>query len=572
MKIRKIRYVNNPVFGDLQFDFTNDGQAVNTIIIAGENGVGKSVLLNDIFEFTNLSIKHGAPRKEVRIFEIELSNEEVDILKKVPGVDQYFNKPYKDNIFFIKIDYDLPPNWNQIEIRGNSDTDVSPVLASHIFSVEGADRVLRAVFSDVEINFTAGNISTVTSTNIDREGFKTDRSHSNMATEISQLLVDIQSLDALEFTEWAKSQLGKPIDPAKMDLRMKRFTTAFEYMFPRKRYKRIQTIDNHKEILFEENGKEMSINKLSSGEKQIVFRGGFLLRNIGRSKGAIILIDEPELSLHPNWQLKILSFFKRLFTDDSGRQSSQIIVATHSPFIIHNADRSDDMVIILEKTDAGLINIPTEPRFPAWSADMLVERAFNVTHEVANNRTTIFVGGVTDEMYFRQCLKCFSLNSPVDFKWIGRINEQGKAEFTGDPALDTTTKFFLANPSKVKGKIILFYDSDTNKPEKDYGDLLVRTMHRNLENCTFKKGIENLLVIPSEMRLEECYSIRTKTDDYGGERTERTLDKVKLAKFICEQIPVETQRVVLKNLHQEVLRLLSELKLAKQTSLEPNTV
>jgi len=54
----------------------------------------------------------------------------------------------------------------------------------------------------------------------------------------------------------------------------------------------------------------MSISQLSSGEKQIVFRGSFLLKDKESSKGALILIDEPEISLHPNWQLKVLSFFK----------------------------------------------------------------------------------------------------------------------------------------------------------------------------------------------------------------------------------------------------------------------
>jgi predicted ATP-binding protein involved in virulence len=49
MKIRKITYTNNLIFGDLELDLTDsNGKTVNTIIIAGENGVGKSLLLNNI--------------------------------------------------------------------------------------------------------------------------------------------------------------------------------------------------------------------------------------------------------------------------------------------------------------------------------------------------------------------------------------------------------------------------------------------------------------------------------------------------------------------------------------------
>ena len=57
MKIRKIEYTNHPIFGDLKLDFTDkDGKTLNTIIIAGENGVGKSLLLNNIFDFSNLTL------------------------------------------------------------------------------------------------------------------------------------------------------------------------------------------------------------------------------------------------------------------------------------------------------------------------------------------------------------------------------------------------------------------------------------------------------------------------------------------------------------------------------------
>jgi len=48
-------------------------------------------------------------------------------------------------------------------------------------------------------------------------------------------------------------------------------------MFPKKKHRRIENTEGNKEIIFEEGGREMNIEKLSSGEKQIVFRGSFLL-------------------------------------------------------------------------------------------------------------------------------------------------------------------------------------------------------------------------------------------------------------------------------------------------------
>lgn len=557
MKIRKIEFTNHPIFDDLKLDFTDaNGKTINTIIIAGENGVGKSLLLNTIFEFSNLNLVSDN-RDEKRKFEIELSNEEIQKLKVGQHSKQYFTTNYKDNIFIISIDYNIIDNWNQIDIRGKTETGLSPTIVGHLFSQSDTNGILKTIFSDVEINFTPKQITTVTSTNIDRTDLKSQRSNSNLATEITQLLIDVQSLDALEFTEWARNNTGQPIDNDKIDIRIKRFTSAYDFMFPLKRYKRIENKDNKKEIIFEENGKEMSISKLSSGEKQIVFRGSFLLKDKESSKGALILIDEPEISLHPNWQLKVLSFFKKLFTNSSGEQTSQIIISTHSPFIIHNANRNDDKVIILQKDLAGKTVIPNEAKFFGWSNEKLVQEAFNINHFLAENKTTVFVEGETDEKYYNKCLEVFNkTHLPIEFKWIGRINEKGNAENTGDTALNQAKTFFTANMEQIKNKIVLFYDSDTNKPEEDIENLSIRKMNRNDENSIFKIGVENLLTVDPNFDLPSFYKQRTKTDDYGAESILRELDKTKLCSFICDSLDLEKQKLALKKLENEIDRLL----------------
>ena len=56
MKIAGIRIKNDIVLGDIEFDFTLDGKIINTIILAGENGVGKTRLLEIIYDFTNNKI------------------------------------------------------------------------------------------------------------------------------------------------------------------------------------------------------------------------------------------------------------------------------------------------------------------------------------------------------------------------------------------------------------------------------------------------------------------------------------------------------------------------------------
>lgn len=546
MKIRKIKFTNHPLLGDLDLDFTDkEGNTINTIIIAGENGVGKSVLLNTIYEFSKLQNLNN--RNEKRFIEIELSKNEVDKIGYTGLISSSQNK------FILKISM----IFNQTTIYQQSeDKFVSKDQGG--FANQILILVMNIIFSDVEINFTPKQISTITSKNIDNANIRSQRSNSDLATEITQLLVDVQSIDALELNEWARKNIGSQIDEDKIDVRMKRFTSAFEYIFPLKKYKKIENFGGHKLVLFEENGKEMDISKLSSGEKQIVFRGSFLLKDKESSKGALILIDEPEISLHPVWQLKILSFFKKLFTNNDGEQASQIIVATHSPFIIHNANRSDDRVIVLQKDEDGKIVVLQEPKFLTWSTEKIVQDAFNITH-VLSNKTTIFLEGETDEKYYNKCLEIFDKSdSDVEFKWIGRINDKGQAENTGDTALNQAKTFFTANMQQAKNKVILLYDSDTNKPEEDIENLLIRVMTKNESNTIFKKGVENLLTIIQEIDVHSFYKVENKTDSYSAESIIRKLDKTKLCSFICDTLDKEKQKIVLSNLNKEIEKLIEQ--------------
>ena len=62
---------------------------------------------------------------------------------------------------------------------------------------------------------------------------------------------------------------------------------------------------------------------LSAGEKQML---SFLCYNAFR-ENSIVFIDEPELSLHPDWQRRLFGILMKQ------QPSNQFIVATHSPFI-----------------------------------------------------------------------------------------------------------------------------------------------------------------------------------------------------------------------------------------------
>ena len=74
---------------------------------------------------------------------------------------------------------------------------------------------------------------------------------------------------------------------------------------------------------------------------------------------SIILIDEPELSMHPHWQDKILPYYRNLFTKNS-IQSSQLIIATHSEYVLRSALKDKDNILIIILNDKnGLITSKT---------------------------------------------------------------------------------------------------------------------------------------------------------------------------------------------------------------------
>ncbi|MBS5201450.1 MULTISPECIES: AAA family ATPase [Acinetobacter] len=68
---------------------------------------------------------------------------------------------------------------------------------------------------------------------------------------------------------------------------------------------------------------QLTINNLSAGEKQLLT---FVSYNIFHND-TIFFIDEPELSLHVDWQNKLFSLLKEQ------NPSNQFIISTHSPFI-----------------------------------------------------------------------------------------------------------------------------------------------------------------------------------------------------------------------------------------------
>jgi predicted ATPase len=557
MKISAISFENHPILGSIYFNFCDENEnAIDTIIIAGENGTGKSILLNEIYHtLQNNSIVLGQNYNKTITYQLD-ENEQEKISRFV-GVE--INK-------FVGILYRHDNQSWDFEFRfknrhNNLITITRTYPTYHLFrdALLGQNIMqLRAVFSDVEINFTPQGIGSTTGRTLDVSDIRFERSSGNLSTEIAQLLVDIDSQDSRELMQWVDANPNAVPPEEVKHTRIKRFSSAFHYIFPAKKFVGVKDFNGAKDIIFKEYDKEISIANLSTGEKQIVFRGSFLLKNQRSNKGAVILIDEPEISLHPDWQVKILNYFKTLFTDDNGIQTSQLFVVTHSPFIIHNNNRSNDKVIIMKKDEKGNVVISDHPKFYSWSGEEAVKEAFNIGFFTNEEKPLVFVEGETDEKYINKTLEVFGIQTEAKFEWIGRNHEQGP-EFTGDKSLNQAASFLKANPIFIKNKIVLLYDNDTDRKEENHGDLLIRIMPKPPAVTIYKKGIESLLVIPEGFDSEAYYSSREKADDYGAKSIISELNKTKLCSYICDELEPEQQKAVLGNIKDYIDHLIAEL-------------
>ncbi|SEA01997.1 AAA family ATPase [Alkalimonas amylolytica] len=91
----------------------------------------------------------------------------------------------------------------------------------------------------------------------------------------------------------------------------------------------------------------LSLSVLSSGEQHLIVLIGKLVFNT--NQGSLVLIDEPEISFHPEWQEKFLSILEEI----QKVNDFTVLVATHSPILI--GDRWESVIELAEQHQVNII-------------------------------------------------------------------------------------------------------------------------------------------------------------------------------------------------------------------------
>jgi ABC-type cobalamin/Fe3+-siderophores transport system ATPase subunit len=120
------------------------------------------------------------------------------------------------------------------------------------------------------------------------------------------------------------------------------------------------------------DGRRIPVHKASSGELTLITLAMFILTN--SDKLECVFIDEPENSLHPQWQSNFLSFISTI----ARREYIKFLVASHSPVLLTGALTSERHVKVIRCRPDGLDQLSYFTKETDDSVEELLWEAFDV--------------------------------------------------------------------------------------------------------------------------------------------------------------------------------------------------
>ena len=324
MKIEKVHIKNVKGIKDLELSFKKDDKILDLIVLAGVNGSGKTTILESIKDFfNNKNINYEEPKKSNVDLDIFFEKFEKKNIEEAEKSSNNYKQPLWN--FFNALQsyqYEKYNNnglyQNLIAKRFENPPKIIYVPAENKFEeIQTYSTTLSKEYKFINI----------VNSNVIRD------IPSYIATRRNYLATIEEDLTMKEITNKVVNEINSIFDIFELDVKLKGFSKDEKTM-----------------PIFENSaGEEFDINDLSSGEKQLFLRT--LSIKMLEPKNSIILIDEPELSLHPKWQQRIIEVYKKI------GENNQIIVATHSPHILGSV--SNENIFILYRNEKGKIEAKT---------------------------------------------------------------------------------------------------------------------------------------------------------------------------------------------------------------------
>lgn len=122
-------------------------------------------------------------------------------------------------------------------------------------------------------------------------------------------------------------------------------------------------------------GTLVDFDDISSGEFNLLM----LMLDIilyGDNKNILVLLDEPEISQHPNWQIDLVSMLDEALKGFS----SHLLIATHSHFLVSNLPLGRSNVINLDKDEHDNVVVSyIQSETYGWSAEEVLLKVFKMS-------------------------------------------------------------------------------------------------------------------------------------------------------------------------------------------------
>lgn len=344
-------------------------------------------LLNQQLSGAPNIIKHYQKRfKYIGIKQIENDEISYDYMTTINLINLFFNENSKKMINdigyrfkSIKIDFNSEYfNFNiQIPLEEDLDLDIFNDIKEKY-----NDLVWHFTFNETIVNFDDSFFNNLLLKNIN---ISTKKTFEKFILFIQETYKDIDILSAIkEFTADIQSYIDN-----KFLFNPKQYDFLRELIKNKENYKTLKLLENDEElkkivknghlyqllqyiksltvrniinfqINLEKNDKEINYFRLSSGEKTLL---SYFANIVGRinelyqiqaqdetynsvqNKLFLILIDEVELHLHPEWQRNFIKYIEDFFNYEDYSIRLQFVIATHSPFVV--SDIYDQNIIYL---------------------------------------------------------------------------------------------------------------------------------------------------------------------------------------------------------------------------------
>jgi len=304
MKIKSLKVQNHYLFKDNEIKFFNENnEMLKTVVLAGINGSGKTTFLKAIVNV--LTDKNNQEDTKVML-DID-ENEEV----------------YLKNLFNVVIENDKYFNISKPTLYRFEPSSLN----------YGEKEKPRLVFLPTEINFSNLEVKT--------RNYKSENNFyclidQNIINDVPSYLVSLVNTEIFKYEDLPIKEAIKKI--------CDEINSIFNLLDMDIEMIGVNKNSDNMPLFKNKFGIEFDINSLSSGEKQLFLRAMTLkMLNINNS---VILIDEPEISLHPKWQQKIVKVYEGI------GENNQIIIATHSPHIVSSV--KSESLKLLVKADNGI--------------------------------------------------------------------------------------------------------------------------------------------------------------------------------------------------------------------------